>query len=90
MAERVRHAIENLDVETSSGFSIAVTASFGVSSLTPELSTSAMWFAAADIALYQAKRSGRNRVVSAEPGVLAAARPKAAMTDRVRAQDLMH
>ena len=89
-AERVRQAIEEIEVPIDLGAKIRITASLGVSSLTTELATPAMWFSAADIALYQAKRSGRNRVVSADPGVMAAGAPKAAMTDRATGRALVH
>lgn len=82
-AERVRRVIEALAIPLDGGLTVRVTSSLGVSSLTPELATPAMWFAATDIALYQAKRSGRNRVASADPTVIAAASPAIAMTDRV-------
>ncbi|HEX8832601.1 MAG TPA: GGDEF domain-containing protein [Abditibacteriaceae bacterium] len=41
----------------------AITASFGIASLTPDISTGAELLALADKALYAAKESGRNRVV---------------------------
>jgi diguanylate cyclase (GGDEF)-like protein len=89
-AERLRQTIEKLDVVVDGGAALRITASFGVASLTDELATPAMWFAAADIALYQAKRSGRNRVVSADLGILPGAVPKPAMTDRAEARSLFH
>ena len=72
-AERVRSTIEAQEIPTSGG-TIKVTVSCGVAPLTANLETEAMWFAAADVALYQAKRTGRNRCVSADPNVLTAGR----------------
>lgn len=48
------------------GLGLRVTASFGVSALSPSLTAAAQWIAQADMALYAAKRSGRNRCVVAE------------------------
>lgn len=45
---------------------VAVTASFGVCGFGPKHSTSGTLVAAADAALYRAKRDGRNRVVAAD------------------------
>ena len=81
-AERVRQAIEALTISIKPGTDVRITSSLGVSSMTPELATPAMWFAAADVALYQAKRGGRNCVVSAD-SFAAVATPPAALTDRV-------
>jgi diguanylate cyclase (GGDEF)-like protein len=39
---------------------VAVTASFGVAPLTPDITTTGAWFAAADLAQFAAKRAGRN------------------------------
>ncbi|SER75094.1 sensor domain-containing diguanylate cyclase [Sphingobium sp. YR768] len=50
-----------------------VTASFGVAAIGPDRMTSQSWLAAADAALYVAKRSGRNRVeLAAAPTAQAA------------------
>lgn len=72
-AERIRSLIEGLDIPVG-GATVRVTVSCGVAPLTSNLETEAMWSAAADVALYQAKRAGRNRCVSADPGVLATSR----------------
>ena len=59
-AERLREIIEELD---PSG--LRVTASFGTAQLRPEDSYETL-FSRADMAMYAAKRAGRNCVVSAE------------------------
>jgi diguanylate cyclase (GGDEF)-like protein len=61
LAERLRRAIEGRPVPAAPS-PISVTASFGVACY-PETSRSREgFFASADMALYQAKRDGRNRV----------------------------
>jgi diguanylate cyclase (GGDEF)-like protein len=70
-AERVRGRIEALALSLPGGGGmLKVTASFGVASLaTAEESTKGALVAAADAALYEAKRSGKNRTVRASaPG----------------------
>ena len=66
-AERVRRRIEALDLPLVDGDgSLRVTASFGVASLaTADGTTKSSLVAAADGALYEAKRSGKNRTVRA-------------------------
>jgi diguanylate cyclase (GGDEF)-like protein len=61
IAERIRHNIENADFPHRQ-----VTASIGVASCSAELCVSADLVAAADRALYEAKRRGRNRVMEFE------------------------
>jgi diguanylate cyclase (GGDEF)-like protein len=63
-AERMRDLIEKLRFRTSSGV-LSVTASFGVASLSAAVGTAAQWFAETDVALYEAKRLGRNCCVLA-------------------------
>jgi diguanylate cyclase (GGDEF)-like protein/PAS domain S-box-containing protein len=70
VAEQLRAAIEHMPGAHP------VTASFGVV-LAEEGATAASLIAAADAALYAAKRAGRNRVMPADP----AARPAAAAPD---------
>ena len=62
LAERARAAIESHTVRAPDGRELTVTASFGVASF-PEAIELDELVAAADSALYQAKRAGKNRVV---------------------------
>ena len=67
LAERIREAIERTQVAgVAGGPALSVTASFGVASVPESASDRDTLIAAADSALYQAKRSGKNRVVQAE------------------------
>ena len=67
VAERIRRALKERVTLSVDGAPIPVTASFGVAAY-PEARTAADLFAAADDALYRAKRTGKNRVsVAAEP-----------------------
>ena len=66
LAERMRKAIEGTKVAgVGGGSSLSVTASFGVASVPGSASDRDTLIAAADAALYQAKRAGKNRVVQA-------------------------
>jgi len=70
VAERIRAGVANLPLTLSTGETLNVTVSIGVSTLTAVdrteqiESTAQQLLAKADHALYQAKQSGRNRVVS--------------------------
>ncbi|WP_404405470.1 diguanylate cyclase [Pelagibacterium halotolerans] len=68
-AERLREIISKLRFRTESGV-LSITASLGVAPLSPAIRSAMDWFAQADVALYAAKRAGRNCVsfapVSAE------------------------
>jgi diguanylate cyclase (GGDEF)-like protein len=68
-AERVRQRIEGLELPIlDGGGTLRVTASFGAASTTgSEDSDKDALVAAADAALYRAKRSGKNRTVKADP-----------------------
>jgi diguanylate cyclase (GGDEF)-like protein len=67
IGERLRHAIEHTSIEiTNKGVPINITISLGIASLTPGVSSAEEMLHAADIALYQAKLQGRNKVVCIE------------------------
>jgi diguanylate cyclase (GGDEF)-like protein len=68
LAERIREAVEKLEVPRVDGDgSLRLQASFGVAALPESAADRAGLIAAADAALYRAKRAGRNRVERAEP-----------------------
>jgi diguanylate cyclase (GGDEF)-like protein len=68
LAERMRSAIAGLRIQRLDGDGeLHVTASFGVASLPQTAADKSSLIAAADAALYRAKRSGKNRVERAEP-----------------------
>jgi diguanylate cyclase (GGDEF)-like protein len=62
--ESVRRNIEALDLALPDGTPLRITASVGVSALKPGTGDAATVVEAADIALYDAKRAGRNRTRS--------------------------
>jgi diguanylate cyclase (GGDEF)-like protein len=64
VAERIRVALAGRIVLSVDGTPISVTSSFGVAA-TPSATTASELFAAADAALYEAKRAGKNRVKTA-------------------------
>jgi diguanylate cyclase (GGDEF)-like protein len=64
VAERARAALEEVPIATPDGASLYVTASFGIAAFPGQESEAAL-LEAADAALYQAKRAGRNQVVTA-------------------------
>jgi diguanylate cyclase (GGDEF)-like protein len=68
LAERVRTALAARTVLAVDGSQIPVTASFGVAAIPPAKTASEL-FAAADAAMYQAKRAGKNRVETAREPV---------------------
>ena len=64
LAEKIRKRVEELEVTTPAGGSLSVTASFGAACFPAQPNVGEL-VAAADAALYEAKRSGKNRVVTA-------------------------
>ena len=64
LAERIRVALASRVVLSVDRTPITVTASFGVAAIPPAQTASEL-FAAADAAMYQAKRAGKNRVETA-------------------------
>ena len=68
VAERIREAIEARQIPSlSGGRPLTVTASFGVAEIPGSAADKATLIAAADAALYRAKRAGKNRVERADP-----------------------
>jgi diguanylate cyclase (GGDEF)-like protein len=68
LAERIREAVELLEIPRVDGQgSLRLQASFGVAALPESALDRAGLIAAADAALYRAKRAGRNRVERAGP-----------------------
>ncbi|MGH0035370.1 MAG: diguanylate cyclase [Myxococcota bacterium] len=65
VAERWRHAIEQMRVPLADGREVSVTLSIGVAAYAPEMESPEELIVAADAALYRAKEGGRNRVVAA-------------------------
>jgi diguanylate cyclase (GGDEF)-like protein len=64
LAERLREALENHEMELENGASLSVTASFGAA-VKGDLAGGEKLVAAADRELYEAKHSGKNRVAPA-------------------------
>jgi diguanylate cyclase (GGDEF)-like protein len=68
LAERVRTAVEALTIPRLDGSgTLGVTASFGVAAMPETADGKDALIAAADAALYRAKRAGKNRTERAEP-----------------------
>ncbi len=61
VAEAIRTAIEKLQIELPGGGALGVTVSIGVSALEGGVTDPASLIDAADVALYDAKRAGKNR-----------------------------
>jgi diguanylate cyclase (GGDEF)-like protein len=70
LAERLRRALEERPIFAASGEELHVTASFGIAAFPAELDEHEL-VAAADAALYDAKRTGKNRVAAAERALAA-------------------
>jgi diguanylate cyclase (GGDEF)-like protein len=66
LAERLRQAIAERQIDTPDGRSVRVTASFGVAALPGSGTTQVELTAAADDAVYRSKRAGKNRVSLAD------------------------
>ncbi len=64
VAERVRKSIEQIEFVSANGRVRHVTASLGVSSFPETARDSGSLFKAADVALFKAKRAGRNRTLA--------------------------
>jgi two-component system cell cycle response regulator len=65
VAERLRAAVENMPVKLrDTGIALNITASFGISCRLETIDTPQQLMKQADLALYEAKRAGRNRVVA--------------------------
>lgn len=69
LAERIREMLTVQELTAPDGDPISVSASFGVASF-PEAGSQTQLVAAADAALYEAKRAGKNRVVAADEYVV--------------------
>ncbi len=67
VAERIRAAIAAEPAAVSDRRPVSVTASFGIASLSDRIKTQVELVAAADRALYAAKRAGKNRVIVFDP-----------------------
>jgi len=75
LAERIREAIATLEIPRPDGRGVfRISASFGVAALPESAADRAQLVAAADAALYRAKRMGKNRTEGAEPSAAGAAR----------------
>ena len=67
LGESIRSAIEALEIVLDDGQAISLTISVGAACMTPGGNASDALIAAADNALYEAKRGGRNRVCVSQP-----------------------
>jgi diguanylate cyclase (GGDEF)-like protein len=67
LAESLRAAVAAFTVDLGEGRSVQVTASFGVAAY-PQTHSADELMTAADLALYRAKRAGKNRVVAGRVG----------------------
>jgi diguanylate cyclase (GGDEF)-like protein len=67
VAERIRKAVEEMRVQSTSGEDLQITASFGVACYPDDAEDKFGLIEKADQALYKAKDLGRNRVIMASP-----------------------
>ena len=65
IAERMRAAVEALNIPNQRGVGGHVTASIGYATMVPNVGGTGTLVTAADVALYRSKRAGRNRVEAA-------------------------
>ena len=79
-AERIRCAVQALEVTSSMGENIQVTVSIGVAEINTTQESIESALARADAALYEAKERGRNRVCQAQPARVSSIE---ALADRV-------
>jgi diguanylate cyclase (GGDEF)-like protein len=73
VAERLRKTVEQMRVPLENGAFLRVTVSIGIAPFSSELANIDMLLAKADKALYEAKRTGRNRVLLADSAMMAGA-----------------
>lgn len=66
VAERIRSAIAGIPIELPEGGSLRITVSLGIATFPLDGAKEEGLVSAADLALYQAKRSGRNRICVAK------------------------
>jgi diguanylate cyclase (GGDEF)-like protein len=66
-AERLRRAVAELETPSDAGILVKITASIGVTTLAEGNSSVDRLLTQADLAMYEAKRSGRNKVSVASP-----------------------
>ena len=63
VAERLRRAVENSPIETNGG-ALAITVSIGAACMDTTTGSVEELLKRADVALYEAKQTGRNKVVA--------------------------
>ncbi len=69
MAERIRSTIEQTPIETENHGVLSVTVSIGSATRGAEAMTQEQLIQSADAAMYQSKKTGRNRVTAYLPGM---------------------
>ncbi|HYF50295.1 MAG TPA: GGDEF domain-containing protein, partial [Planctomycetota bacterium] len=68
VGERIRKAVEDMEVVSAQGQRLQITASFGIACFPDDAIDKSTLIQLADEALYRSKDGGRNRVTLAEPG----------------------